>query len=292
MRGWFDARYVQLLQNLEQRAKQHAAASPAAVSTLKIKHLGANREGWQVAETTHFRIFHRQTTDYAERIAQVAESTRVAMYRKWFDAEGGDWTPICELIVHANAAGYTEMTRVPNNSPGHSRIESEPSGRVTSRRLDVRMDIAGMMETVLPHETTHVVLAGMFDAHHVPRWADEGIAVLSEPEAKVDQHRRNLLKNHKDGHLFGLKELMELKDEAHNDYPHPRRISAFYAQSVVLVEFLTQKRGPKVFTDFVKDGLRHGYETALQRHYRMTFSELDQAWQQQVINDTGRFASK
>jgi tetratricopeptide (TPR) repeat protein len=277
----------ELLQNLEQRAKQQTAAAPVAISTLKVKHMGANREGWQVAETTHFRIFHRQNSEYAERVAQVAESTRVAMHRKWFDAEAIEWTPICELIVHPNAAGYTQMTGVPNNSPGHSRIESDPSGRVTARRLDLRMDIAGMMDAVLPHEATHVVLAGMFDSFHVPRWADEGIAVLSEPDAKIDQHRRNLLKNHKEGHLFGLKELMELKD-----YPQPRRIGAFYAQSVVLVEFLTQKNGPKVFTDFVKDGLRHGYETALQRHYNMTFTQLDQAWQQQVLNNTERFASK
>ena len=277
----------ELLQNLEQRTKQQTAASPVSISTLKVRHMGANREGWQVAETTHFRIFHRQNNEYAERVAQVAESTRTAMYRKWFNAEGVEWTPICELIVHPNAADYTQMTGVPTNSPGHSTIKNDPSGRITSRRLDVRHDLAAMTETVLPHETTHVVLAGMFDSFHVPRWADEGIAVLSEPDAKIDQHRRNLLKNQKEGHLFGLKELMELKD-----YPQPRRIGAFYAQSVVLVEFLTQKRGPKVFTDFIKDGLRNGYETALQRHYSMTFTQLDQAWQQQVINNTERFASK
>ena len=153
--------------------------------------------------------------------------------------------------------------------------------------MDLRHDIAGMMEAVLPHEATHVVLAGMFDANHVPRWADEGIAVLSEPNEKIEQHRRNLHKHHKEDQLFGLKELMELKD-----YPHPRRIAAFYAQSVVLVEYLTQKNGPKVFTDFVRDGIRHGYETSLQRHYGMTFGQLEQAWDKQVISDTQRYAAK
>jgi hypothetical protein len=144
-----------------------------------------------------------------------------------------------------------------------------------------------MIDCVLPHETTHVVLAGMFGASHVPRWADEGIAVLSEPNEKIDQHRRNLLKHHGDGLLFGLKELMELEN-----YPHPRRIGAFYAQSVVLVEFLTQQRNPKVFTDFVKDGLRHGYDSSLLRHYNMTFTQLEQLWQQQVINNPERFAPR
>ena len=276
----------ELLQTLDQRAKTGGGPPQVQVTALKIKHMGANREGWQVAQTQYFRIFHKQNSEFAERVAQIAETTRATMYRKWFDCDAIDWQPTCELILHPNAASYTQMTEVPSNSPGHSRIESDPSGRVIARRLDLRHDINGMMDAILPHETTHVVLAGMFGASHVPRWADEGIAVLSEPDEKIDQHRRNLLKNHSDGLLFGLKELMELKD-----YPQPRRIGAFYAQSVVLVEFLTQQRNPKVLTDFIKDGLRHGYEASLQRHYNMTFAQLEQLWQQQVINNPGRFVA-
>src|SRR5262249_61358926 len=117
----------------------------------------------------------------------------------------------------------------------------------------------------------------------VPRWCDEGIAVLSEPSEKIEAHRRNLHNFHKDNQLFGLKELMELKD-----YPPARRIGAFYAQSVVLTEFLTQQKGPRTLTEFVKDGIRQGYDAALQRHYGMTFTQLEQLWQQQVINDATR----
>ena len=104
--------------------------------------------------------------------------------------------------------------------------------------MDMRLDAAGMVDAVLPHETTHVVLAGMFGIVEVPRWCDEGIAVLSEPADKIEAHRRNLHKFHADNQLFGLKELMELKD-----YPQARRIGAFYAQSVMLTEFLTQQKG-------------------------------------------------
>ena len=63
------------------------------------------------------------------------------------------------------------------------------------------------------------------------------------------------------------------------DYPQPRRIGAFYAQSVCLVEFMTELRGPRVFTTFVRDGLRDGYEDALRKHYSMDMSELQQRWQ-------------
>jgi tetratricopeptide (TPR) repeat protein len=276
----------QLLQTLDQRAKAGPMGSEA-VGFVKVRHLGLNKEGWQVAESRSFRIFHKQNDDYAERLAQIAEATRATMYRKWFGHDGIEWEPQCELVLHSNGATYTHMTGVPENSPGHSRIESDAmTGRVVARRMDLRYDITTVLEAVLPHETTHVVLAGNFGTPQMPRWADEGIAVLSEPNDKIDQHRRKLLKNHADGFLFGLKELMELKD-----YPHPRRISAFYAQSVVLVEFMTKMRGPKVLTDFVKDGVRHGYDTSLQRHYNMTFTQLEQLWQQQVIANTERYAA-
>jgi hypothetical protein len=172
------------------------------------------------------------------------------------------------------------MTGVSMASPGHSRIESDKTNaaRVIARRMDMRMDTQGMMDGVLPHETTHVVLAGNFGPFPVPRWADEGIAVLTEPAAKIEQHRQNLLRAHQDGLLFGLKELMTMPD-----YPEPRRIGAFYAQSVILCEFLTSQKGPTVLTSFVRDGLREGYEAALQKHYGMNFAQLQQAWNQQVL---------
>jgi hypothetical protein len=41
-------------------------------------------------------------------------------------------------------------------------------------------------------------------------------------------------------------------------------------------------RGPQVFTAFVRDGLREGYEGALRKHYSMDMGELQQRWQQRV----------
>jgi hypothetical protein len=243
---------------------------------VSVQHLGRNKEGWQVAETRYFFIFHNQSREQVERVATIAETTRRDMYRKWFGVDGVDWSPKCELILHSTGADYSAMTAVPGSSPGHSRIERDPSGqRVVKRRMDLRCDNPGMMEAVLPHETTHIVLAGMFDNHHVPRWADEGMAVLTEPSYKVEQHRRNLAKSQQEGLLFGVRELMQLED-----YPESRRIGAFYAQSVCLVEFMAELRGPKEFASFVRDGLRDGYDAALRKHYEMDMNELHERWQQ------------
>jgi hypothetical protein len=267
-----------ILREIDQRRRLQATTPPDAASQTDVQHLGRNKEGWQVAETRYFRIFHNLVREQVEQVAVVAEKTRRDMYRKWFGTDQIEWSPKCELILHPTGADYTNMTGVPGNSPGHSRVQMDPSGqRVVGRRMYLRCDNPGMMETVLPHETTHIVLAGMFDHHHVPRWADEGIAVLTEPSYKVDQHRRNLEKGQQEHMLFGLQELMQL-----DDYPEPRRIAAFYAQSVCLVEFMAELRGPQVLTAFVRDGLRHGYAESLRKHYAMDMSELYQRWQQHL----------
>lgn len=275
-----------LLREIDERGKtQNATANPETIAAVTVNHLGQNKEGWQVAETPYFRIFHNERPEQVEKVAAIAENTRRAMYRKWFGSEGTPWTPKCELILHPTGENYTRMTEVPASSPGHSRIELDRLGhRVVSRRMDLRCDISGMTDCVLPHETTHVVLAGNFGNHNVPRWADEGIAVLTEPAAKVDQHRRNLEKSRREGTLFGVLELMQL-----DNYPEPRRISAFYAESVCLVEYMTGLKGPQEFTAFVRDGLRDGYEVSLRKHYGMEMAQLQQGFDMKA---EGRVASK
>jgi hypothetical protein len=245
-----------------------------------VRHLGSDAQGWEVAETANFRILHRQPRDMAEKAARVAERTRAAMYRKWFGRDGEAWNPRCELYLYATAQAYSRSTGQSTGSPGHSRIESDRgTGRVVGRRMDMPCDNPNLLDAVLPHETTHVVLAGQFGNYQVPRWADEGMAVLTEPADKVDMHRRNLGRCYRDGQLFSVRDLMEL-----SDYPPPRQIGAFYAQSVSLVDYLSRQRGPVVFAQFVRDGLREGYEAALRRHYEFRdFADLQTRWGQQVL---------
>jgi len=200
------------------------------------------------------------------------------MIRKWFGDNPGPWTPRCDIYLFATAQDYSKTTGVPATSPGHSTMQSE-GDHVTSRRIDLHCDDPNMMIGVLPHETTHVVLAGRFGNHPVPRWADEGMAVLAEPRDRIERHLHNLPKHRADRHLFGTGQLMKL-----NDYPDPRYIGPFYAQSVSLVEFLSERNGHSVFAKFLRDGLDNGYEQALQRHYGIqSFNELEQMWLQHTF---------
>ncbi|MFO0925727.1 MAG: hypothetical protein U0736_01660 [Gemmataceae bacterium] len=260
---------------LEKIRDSGTAGSSARVA---IKHTPRHGNGWAMAETTNFRIFHHLNENEAEQLARAAEATRATMTRKWFGDDSAAWSPRCDVYVHPTSEAYARATGAPASAPGHSTISLD-AGRVVSRRIDLRADNPYLQAADLPHETTHVVLAGGFGKHHVPRWADEGMAVLTEPRDRVDQHLKNLAMYDREGTLFRAGELMQM-----SDYPEPRRISPFYAQSVSLVGFLCQKKDPITFTRFLRAALDGRYESALQTYYGYnSFAELEADWKQQAL---------
>jgi hypothetical protein len=272
-----DATGKWLLQEIGERKSGGSRATEVA-GEVSVRHLGRNAQGWSVAKSANFTILHRQDNELAERVARVAEQSRAAMARKWFGQVLETWEPSCQIVLHADGREYSQATGQSAASPGHSRIESD-TGRVVSRRIHLRCDHPGMLTGVLPHETTHVVLAGNFGKYAVPRWADEGMAVLSEPEEKVTGHRKNLARCRQTGQLFAVRELMQM-----DDYPQARRVGAFYAQSVSLVDFLVKERGSVAFAQFLRDALRDGYETALEKHYNYRgFEELEARWKKNTF---------
>jgi hypothetical protein len=260
--------------------KRRGSPSTTRDEAVPVRHLGADAQGWEVAETLNFRIYHKQSRALVEKAAQTVERTRTAMYQKWLGRVDPAWNPKCDLYLHATAQDYSRITAQHTSSPGHARIDTDrTSGRIVGRRMDMHCDTPSMLEAVLPHETTHVVIAELFGGHEVPRWADEGMAVLTEPADKVDMHRRNLARCSQDGQLLSIRDLMQ-----RSNYPPAPQIGAFYAQSVSLVDYLSRQRSPVVFAQFVHDGLREGYEPALRRHYGYRdFAHLEQRWGQEAL---------
>jgi hypothetical protein len=269
-----------LLKEIERsRADSDSGGSRPAVA---VRHLPPDAQGWSVAETASFRILHKQSPQYAERAADVAERTRATMQQKWFGSVEEPWALKCELYLHPTGQDYSQATGQ-YNSPGHSTFRIENS-RLVQRRIDLHCDEPNLLTAVLPHETTHVVLAGAFGGRLLPRWADEGMAVLAEPQLKIERHLNNLVNCRQRSELFRLQDLLQLED-----YPSdPRYIGAFYAQSVSVVQFLAQQRGPREFTLFLHDGLRYGFEKALQRHYSYrSFADLERRWVEYAFQGNG-----
>lgn len=257
---------------------------------IEIRHTPAQNGRWAEAETTNFCVVHMQSRDLAEQVARVAETTRAAMIRKWFGEEPKPWERKCRIILYATAEHYARGSHSSAASPGHSTMQSEPANpeRVVFRRIELHCDVADMLTHVLPHETTHAVLAGRFGRHHVPRWADEGMAVLTEPREKIDRYLKNLPAHDSKHELFPVGKLMGMAE-----YPEGRLVTPFYVQSISLVEYLSsQKGGPQEFARFVRDGLEGGYEAALRRHYGIQdFNDLQQRWTKAALGGSSGVAA-
>jgi hypothetical protein len=257
---------------------------------VEVRHTPAQGKFWATAETANFCVIHMQSRELAEQVARVAETTRSAMIRKWFAEEPASWDQKCKIVLYATGQDYARATHEPASYPGHSKLLTEPGNpeRVVLRKIELHCDVTEMLTHVLPHETTHTVLAGRFGRHDPPRWADEGVAILSEPREKIDRYLKGLPAHRSRHELLPLAKLMGL-----NGYPEKRQVTPFYVQSVALVEFLSaQTGGPPEFVRFVRDGLEGGYEAALQKHYGIKdFNDLQQRWERAVSGETSDVAA-
>ncbi len=228
--------------------------------------------GWQIHETANFRIYHRDAR-LAESAAQTAEAVRAAQGKQWgSQAASKRWMPACEIYLYPDGKALAAATQQPENSPGFSTMTSD-GAQVVARRVNLRADHPQLLAAILPHEVTHVVLADIFTTKQIPRWADEGLAVMSEPRSEQQLRWAELSAPLEAGRLFALSQLMGM------DYPDPKDWSLYYAQSVSLTRFLVEQDSPERFIRFVLDSHQKGTEAALQDCYRIKgFTDLQDRW--------------
>lgn len=278
----FGTSLLTTMQGRKNVSVKQPATETAPVPAIEVKHSKAAGSALSMAETVNFRIYHQLNQAEADQVAQACEAARATAQKHWYGKVQPDWTPKCDVHLHANTDAYSRETGVAGGVPGHADI-GQQGERVVKRKLHFRMDHPNVLKTVLPHETAHVVFAGHFGAGHVPRWADEGMAVMSEPRELIERHLKNL-PGHRDAQqLFALKDLMESKD-----YPAPRLIGAFYAQSVSLVEFMSGLKGSETFAQFLKESQQSNYEAAMKKYYGLQgYNELQSKWTAHAFSKEG-----
>ncbi len=227
---------------------------------------------WKVKESANFVIFHDDPA-LADRVSEAAELARDALTRKWAGSPPPRaWSPKCELYLYPTAAIFAQVTRQPIDSPGFSTMESNGVA-VTGRRIKLRADAPSLVDAVVPHEVTHVLLADLFPARQIPRWADEGISVLSEPSAEQEKRMTDLDAPLSGGRIFSVESLMV------NDYPEGKYWPLYYAQSVSLTRFLVDQGKPGQFIDFLQGSQRNGVEPELKRVYGFeNYADLQARW--------------
>ncbi len=254
-----------------------SAPTPAPANNLAAMANPPARAGvpvgrWQIRESANFRVFHVDPK-IAEKAVQIAEATRRDQTKRWSGSlPPAPWQPKCEVYLYPTAAQYAQMTGQPDDSPGFSTMGMN-QGEIISRRVNVRTDHEGLLTAVLPHEVTHVILADFFREQQIPRWADEGMAVLTEPATEQKRRAIDLVEPLGKNLLFPIETLMKM------DYPDNRYWSLYYAQSVSLTRFLVEQGTPAQLVEFLQGSQANGFEAELRRVYKIDgFNDLQARW--------------
>lgn len=236
--------------------------------------------GWLVQETPSFRVFCSPNLPEAKRLPEACEALRLQLHETWLGGDADHWSPRCDIVVHSTVAAYVrELGPESRQSSGCATLDIK-LGKIVKRRVDLRADAADWLTTALPHELTHVVLAAHFSDRQVPRWADEGIAILAEPATKQAARRVAMQKALARTSRFAAGDLMSQRE-----YPTGERRDAFYGQSASLVAFLIERDSPEKFLDFLHAGQRLGFEQALVDVYQIkSLADLDARWRPQLLD--------
>jgi hypothetical protein len=243
---------------------------------------------WCVAETENFQACTTDSETAAQQLAQAAEKLRADLREKWLDEspDGAEakshWTPKCQIVLHPNQASYVAAAgRGSEHTVGSSLVGVEHD-QIKSRRIDLVGSRADFLTAALPHELTHVVLKDRFVSTAIPRWADEGAAILADTDAKQARHRSDLNDAMHRHTTFVAANLVTM-----DDYPGPDRMGAFYGESASLTKFLVDRGKPARFLDFVELAAANGYDAALRQCYDISsVDELDRQWRLYVSSPT------
>jgi hypothetical protein len=218
----------------------------------------------------------------ATALAQHAEGMRKSLAGLWLGEKqnSSGWTPRCEIVVHANRHSYLKATGAAGAATSGSTLVRFSQGKVASRRIDLLADRADRPFETIAHELVHAIFAERFPNVPPPRWAEEGAALLADTQTKRSAHEHDFKQALRSGTAFRVADLVRM-----NDYPPPTRFAAFYGQSLVLVDFLTQLGEPGDFVRFVDRAIESGHDEALSEVYQISSaSQLEQLWKERAVN--------
>lgn len=231
-----------------------------AVTCLQI--LASANTGWAVEmRTQNFIIMGAPSAELARQVGAEAERFRKELANKWLGKELPPWSSPCALRVVAGnmpAQGVTTYQRYP--------------GYVGDFQMEVVGSPQRILDSVLPHEITHTVLATHF-GRPLPRWADEGISTTVEHSSERSKHDVKLREYLTTRRGIPMNKMFMMKE-------YPPEMLTLYAQGYSVCRFLIEQKGPREFVKFLETFMTIGNWTqSVQRHYDYSsLAELQDYW--------------
>jgi hypothetical protein len=195
--------------------------------------------------------FVMQTADprLAEQFGKAAEQYRHDLAVAWLGKSLPDWSQPCVVTA-----------QVGNVGAGGATTFVFDRGEVFGWRMTIQGSAQRILDSVLPHEITHMILACHF-RRPLPRWADEGAATSVEHPSERAKHYKMLVEFLRSNRGIAFKRMFAMEE-------YPRDMMPLYAQGYTLAEFLIQRGGRARFLEFLSAGLENDqWSEAIHAHY-------------------------
>ena len=220
-----------------------AAKRLALLAVLLLVSMGARQR------SANF-IVETPDPNFALQVSQAAEKYRHDLAIEWLGQAMPNWAQPCLMTVQAG----------PQLGAGGATTFQFQNGEVFDWRMTIQGSQQRLLDSVLPHEITHMIFASRF-RQPLPRWADEGGATTVEHASERNKYRQMLYQFLRTGHGIAFNQMFAMTD-------YPADIMPLYAQGYSLAEFLIQTGGRREYVEFLGDGLKsEDWPGAVQRHY-------------------------
>ncbi len=200
-------------------------------------------------QTPNF-VVRAPTPQLAQEIGQAAERYRHELAVAWLGEPMPNWSQPCVMQVDVG----------PNLGAGGATSFHFKGGEVFGWRMSIQGSRERLLDSVLPHEITHMVLASHF-RRPVPRWADEGAASSVEHPSERARHDRMLEQFLRSGRGLPFNQMFAMTE-------YPPDIMPLYAQGHSVVTFLVMQGGRQKFIDYLAEGMEtDDWAGATKRYY-------------------------
>jgi hypothetical protein len=211
-------------------------------------------------------IIDAPSAAFAKEVGDAAEIYRKRMAIEWTGKTMPNWSRPCLISVHVG----------PQLGAGGATTFMFDRGEVFGWRMTIQGSRERILDSVLPHEVTHTVIASHF-RQPLPRWADEGGCTTVEHTSERAKQERMLVQFLQTGRGISFARMFAMKE-----YPHD--VMPLYAQGYSLARYLIGHGGKRKFISYIGDGLdSENWDAATKKHYgHASLGVLQNAWLQWV----------